>query len=100
MPSPTIIPDASNTPSCFVASGLGGAVSAPIEQPPGNGSDHDHQSALRGQINAEADRQRWNAHVLGRAREDFVQQDDTNADQSADPDQTPVDISSNDSLRE
>jgi hypothetical protein len=30
----------------------------------------------------------------------YAQQDDANADHSADPDQTPVDISSNDSLRQ
>ena len=100
MPSPTIIPGCEQHAKLLRCFRSRGAISAPIEQPTGNGSDHDHQSALRRQINSETDCQRWNAHVLCRAREDFVQQDDTNADQSADPDQTPVDIPSNDSLRE
>ena len=38
--------------------------------------------------------------MLCRAREDFVQQDDANSDQSANSDQAPVDIGSDDTLRQ
>ena len=80
--------------------GLGSAIGALIEEPTDNRADHDHQRALRRQINSEPDRQRRNTHVFRRARKDFVQQNDADADQCADSDQTPIDVRGDDALRE
>src|SRR5213592_3020032 len=64
--SPTIKPEASSTPSCFAASGRT-LRSALVKEPAGDRADHDHQSALRRQINSKTNGQRWNPHVPRRA---------------------------------
>src|SRR6266478_9842265 len=72
--------------------GLWSAISALVEEPADYRADDNHQRALRWQIDSETNSQRWNAHVFRGARKNFVQQNDANADQSADPDQAPVNV--------
>ena len=92
MPSPTIKPDASKTPSCLVASGFGVRSARLIEKPTDDCSDDNHQRALRRQINSKTHRQRRNAHVFGRASQNFVEHNNSDADQCTDSDQTPIDV--------
>src|SRR5216110_917763 len=51
--------------------GLGSAIGSPVVEPTGNGSDNNHQSGRSRQIDAETDRERWNARIFGRAGKDF-----------------------------
>ena len=100
MLSPTIKPDASNTPSCFVASGFARAVGRAIEEPTDDRADHDHECARSRQINSEPHRERRNAHVFRCFRKNRVEHDDADADVDAHPDQAPIDVRGDDALRE
>ena len=98
MLSPTIKPDASSTPSCFVPSGLRRAIGAAIEELADDRADHDHERARGRQINSEPDREWRNAHVFRRLGKNCIEHDDGDADVGADPDQTPIDIRRDDAL--
>mgnify|MGYP003693721443 CR=1 FL=1 len=70
--SPTINPDASNTPQLLGRLGLWRSVGAAIEQPAHNRADNDHQRALRRQINSETNRERGYTHVSRRPCENLI----------------------------
>ena len=79
-PSPTIMPEASSTPSCLVASGSRAALGALVEIPADDRADHDHQRALRRQVDAEAHRERRKMRRLRHAAQHFVDDDQHDAD--------------------
>ena len=64
-----------------------------VESLPANFDDDLHSKP-------EAHRQWWNAHVFCRARKDLVQENDADADQSANSNQAPIDVGCNHALRQ
>ena len=91
-PSPTIMPEASSTPSCLVGLRLRAPLGVPVEEVPRHRAHHHHERALRRQVDAEPHGERRQVRAARQPAQQCVGGDDHHADQAADLDQAPVDV--------